>query len=164
MSNSAGAVASNTQVKSGGFEHVEAGGTASGTVISGGTVEIASGGSTGSTAITFALGAGGTLRLDDSVHFGGLVAGFGVPGGLDLADIAFISGTTSVGFVEAGNNLSGTLHVTDGTHTANITLLGQYVAGNFNIGSDLHGGTIVTDPPVQAQTDPNPLVNPQHHA
>ena len=65
-------------------------------------------------------------------------------------DIAFISGTTSVNFVEAPSNTSGTLTVTDTTHTANITLLGQYVAGQFNIQNDGAGGTLVTDPPVSA--------------
>jgi hypothetical protein len=40
--------------------------------------------------------------------------------------------------------------VTDGTQatTANITLLGNYAAGQFSLGPDLHGGTVVTDPPV----------------
>jgi hypothetical protein len=40
-------------------------------------------------AVTFS--GGGMLRLEDSVHFGGLVAGFGVPDFMDLADINFIS-------------------------------------------------------------------------
>jgi hypothetical protein len=63
------------------------------------------------------------------VHFVGLVAGFGLPDQLDLADIAFISGTTSVSFVEAGNGRSGTPTVTDNTHTANV-------AGQFHIQAD----------------------------
>jgi hypothetical protein len=93
------------------------------------------------------------------VHFGGLVAGFGLPDMHDQRDIAFISGTTTVNFVEAPSNLSGTLTVGDGTPatTANITLLGQYVAGNFHIQSDGAGGTLVTDPPVSAGTDQTPI-------
>ena len=67
-----------------------------------------------------------------------------------MADIAFGSGTT-LGY--SGNSSSGTLSVTDGSHTANILLLGQYVAGNFNIASDGTGGTLVTDPPVTVATD-----------
>ena len=70
---------------------------------------------------------------------------------IDLRDIAFGSGTT-LGFTEAGDNLSGTLTVSDGTNTANITLLGQYVAGNFTKQSDGNGGTLITDPPVQSLT------------
>jgi hypothetical protein len=31
--------------------------------------------------------------------------------------------------------------------TPNLTLLGQYLAGNFRLSSDGHGGTMITDPP-----------------
>jgi len=50
-------------------------------------------------------------------------------------------------FVEAGNNLSGTLTVTDGSHTAHLTLLGSFTPGQFTSASDGHGGTVITDPP-----------------
>ena len=36
-------------------------------------------------------------------------------------------------FTEAQNHLSGTLTVTNGTQTANLTLLGQYSTGNFHL-------------------------------
>jgi hypothetical protein len=52
----------------------------------------------------------------------------------------------------------GTLHVTDGTHTANIALLGNYMASVFVAGSDGHGGTAVTDPPALGGVQP--LVTP----
>jgi hypothetical protein len=94
---------------------------------------------------TVTYSGGGTLQLDDSAHFGGLVAGFAQPDLLDLVDIAFNSGTTSATWVQSGTN--GTLTVTDGTHTAHLTLLGQYVASQFHVGSDGQGGTVVTDPP-----------------
>jgi len=127
-------------------------------------MEVMSGGSVGSSTVTFS--GGGTLQLDDSVHFsGGLVAGFAQPDMIDLRDIAFISGTTSVNFAAAPSNTSGTLTVGNGTSgtTANITLLGQYVAGNFHIQSDGAGGTLVTDPPMSA-SDQNQLAlaNTQH--
>ena len=109
---------------------------------------MASGGSTGSGAVTF-TNAGGILQLDDSQHFHGLVASFASPSGVteevDLQDIVF-SKRTHATFKEDKNHLSGTLTVTDGTHTASLTLLGQYSTGNFNLASDGHGGTIVTDP------------------
>ena len=53
-------------------------------------------------------------------------------------------------FVEAGNNLSGTLTLTDGSHTAHITLLGSYTPGQFTSASDGHSGTVITDPPASA--------------
>ena len=84
---------------------------------------------------------------DDSQNFDGQISGFGIPGAIDFADIAFGAQTT-LGFTEAPGNTSGTLTVSDGTHTAAILLLGQYLAANFNMASDGHGGTLVTDPPL----------------
>ena len=70
---------------------------------------------------------------------------------LDLADInsATVQTPTYLNATSSGE----TLHVTDGTHTANIALLGSYLASSFVPTSDGHGGTIITDPPaVLAQT------------
>ncbi|HJZ98141.1 MAG TPA: hypothetical protein VKE70_16640, partial [Candidatus Solibacter sp.] len=146
-----GGVASGTVIRSSGVEDVLSGGTASSTTINGGTLEVASGGSTGSGPITF-TNAGGILQLDDSQDFHGLISGFASPSGvteeIDLRDIAFTKGRTHLIFKEASNHLSGTLTVTDGTHTANLTLLGQYTAANFHLASDGHGGTMITDPMV----------------
>jgi serralysin len=136
-------VASDTTV-AGGYEYVFAGGSANGATLSAGTLEIAAGGSTGGSTISFA--GGGTLILDDARQFDGLVAGFGGPNArFDLADIAFGSGTAR-SFVEDASAKSGILSVTDGTNTASLTLLGQYMAGSFNLASDGHGGTLITDP------------------
>jgi autotransporter passenger strand-loop-strand repeat protein len=144
---SSGGGANGVTLSSGSELDVLSGGNLGGTTLSGGFVELKSGGTAGASQINFATSAGGTLQLDDSVHFNGVISGFGVPGALDLRDIAFGSGTT-LGFTEAGDNLSGTLTVSDGINTANITLLGQYVAGNFTKQSDGNGGTLITDPPV----------------
>jgi hypothetical protein len=157
----AGGTAVATTLNSGSVAIAGAGGIASATTISGGKLEVATGGSTGSGAVTFATSGGGVLQLDDSQHFGGLVAGFGQPDFLDLRDIAFGSGTT-LSFTEAPSNTSGTLTVSDSVHTANLTLLGQYVVGQFAKAGDGHGGTLIGDPPVVAQTDSQSvgLVNP----
>jgi autotransporter passenger strand-loop-strand repeat protein len=145
---SSGALDSGAHVNSGGFEIVNSGGTASAAIISGGTLEVMSGGSTGASAVTFAVSGGGILQLDHSQSFAGTVAGFGKPDFLDLRDIAFTSATT-LAFTEAPGNTSGTLTVSDGTHTANITLLGQYVTAQFTKASDGAGGTLVGDPPLE---------------
>ena len=120
-----------------------------------------SGGSTGSGAVTFALSGGGTLQLDDSHHFSGLVAGFGLPDLLSLKDLSFVSGATSATWDQTTVS-SGTLEVTNGATMVDITLLGQYSTLNFHVSSGTGGGTIVSDPPVLAQTDPQvaALVNP----
>jgi hypothetical protein len=123
-------------------------------------MEVMSGGSIGGAAGTATFAGSGILELDDSQHFLGRVGGFQSGTLLDLADIPFVAGTT-VGFLEAPGNTSGTLTVSDNAgHTANITLLGNYMAIQFNIVTDGHGGTIVFDPPVSS-TDPN-LINPHH--
>jgi autotransporter passenger strand-loop-strand repeat protein len=158
---SSGGVDVGAQINSAGFELVSAGGIASSAIISGGTLEVASGGSTGSGAVTFAVSGGGILQLDDSHHFNGLVAGFGKPDLLALNDLSFVSGATSATFAQTTVS-SGTLAVTNGATTVDITLLGQYATGNFNVSSATAGGTVVSDPPLATQTDPPPgtLVNP----
>jgi hypothetical protein len=113
--------------------------------ISGGTVEVANGG-----AFSGAFQGAGSLVLDASASFHGLVAGFGASDQIDLRDIAFVTATTKKGatthlsFTEAASATSGTLSVTDGVHTASIQLLGQYTASEFVAASDGHGGTLIT--------------------
>jgi len=133
-------------VNSGGTERVFGGAHLSGATVNGGFVELLSGGTAGTSQINFTLN-GGTLQLDDSVHFDGTISGFGVPGGIDLRDISFASSGFSLGY-SSSTSSSGTLTVTDGTNTATLHLLGQYVAGNFTAQADGNGGTLITDPPV----------------
>jgi autotransporter passenger strand-loop-strand repeat protein len=154
-------LASGTIVSSGGFELVFSGGVASGTTISGGFMEVMSGGSIGGAAGTVSFAGSGSLQLDDSQHFLGRVGGFQSGTLLDLSDIPFV-GTTTVGFMQAAG--SATLTVSDHMgHTANLTLLGMFMAGQFNIAADGHGGTVVFDPPVSS-SDPTQLAlaNTQH--
>jgi autotransporter passenger strand-loop-strand repeat protein len=86
---SGGGIASGTIVSSGGVEYIRLGGTLAGAALSGGLIEIMSGGTAGTSEIDFAASAGGTLQLDDSRHFSGIISGFGVPGAIDLRDISF---------------------------------------------------------------------------
>ncbi|MGC2411790.1 MAG: NF038122 family metalloprotease, partial [Stellaceae bacterium] len=159
---SAGGVASGVTVKAGGIQAIFAGGTARRTVLSGGTetvhgkaiggtihgglFEVASGG-TASGFVSFV--SGGTLQLDAGASFTGAIKGFAIPDGIDLRSVAFGAGTTK-SFTEAASHTSGTLTVTSGTHTVHLTLLGVYSTSNFNLATDNHGGTLVTDPPLVA--------------
>jgi hypothetical protein len=69
------------------------------------------------------------------------------------ADIADDHGQATLAF--PSSTASATIQVSDGTHTASITLLGQYMAGQIHIaGGDGAGGTLITDPPLTAMTDP----------
>jgi len=145
---SSGGTSLSGTVLNGGAEYVSSGGAISGATLSGGFLEIRSGGTAGTSQINFTTG-GGTLQLDDSEHFGGSVSGFGVPGGIDLRDIAFDTGTT-LGYSDSGG--SGTLTVTHGSSTAQILMIGNYVLANFTKQADGHGGTLIIDPPVQSLT------------
>jgi hypothetical protein len=50
--------------------------------------------------------------------------------------------------------------VTDGSHTANIALLGNYLASTFVPSSDGHGGTSVIDPPAAGSNQTAHLTQP----
>jgi autotransporter passenger strand-loop-strand repeat protein len=121
----------------------------------GGSTEI---GPTSAASANFASNTG-TLKLDNSQSFTGTVAGLVGQDALDLADINFINGTTTANLMNA-TSAGGTLHVTDGTHQANIALLGNYLASTFTTSSDGHGGTAVIDPAVLGGVAP--LVTPPH--
>ena len=57
-------------------------------------------------------------------------------------DIGFGAGT-SLSYAANQDGTGGTLAVTDGSHTANIALLGQYDAAGFETSADNAGGTVV---------------------
>jgi hypothetical protein len=118
-------------------------GSSSTQVAAGGSLEL---GANANTPVTFA-GSTGTLRLESSTTFNGTVAGMAGSDAIDFEDIDFTHVQTPT---FAGNATQGTLTVTDGTHTANISLLGNYIASTFTASSDGHGGVIVVDPPNQA--------------
>ena len=59
----------------------------------------------------------------------------------------------------SGTAASGTLTVKDSLHTAQLTLIGNYLAATFTSATDGHGGTLIADPPVsssQAVAAPGP--------
>jgi 20S proteasome alpha/beta subunit len=99
----------------------------------------------------------GTLKLDNSSSFSGTVVGMNAQDTLDLADINFAAHQQPV-FLDGTSG--GTLSITDGTHTANIALLGSYMASTFIASSDGHGGTYIVDPSAPSQN--NLLAQPQH--
>jgi hypothetical protein len=95
-------------------------------------------------------GTSGTLQLDNSASFTGTVAGMA---GQDTIDFTDIDPTKVQAPIYSGDASGGTLMVTDGAHTANIALIGNYLASTFVASSDGHGGTNVIDPPA-ALTQP----------
>ncbi len=113
-----------------------------GTAVMDGTASIEFG-AAASTNVTFDAGATGTLKLADSFDFSGIVSGFNQNDHIDLLDMAFGAGTTA-SYVENQAGTGGTLSVTDGAHTVNIALLGQYSADNFTVAADDTTGTLLS--------------------
>jgi hypothetical protein len=64
----------------------------------------------------------------------------------DTIDFADIDPTKVQQPTYSGTASGGILTVTDGSHTANIALLGNYMASTFVTSSDGHGGTNVVNP------------------
>ncbi len=152
----AGGVASNTTINNGGNELAFAGGTVSGATVNGGALELEDGALAGNSTIDFT--GGGLLKLDGTGTYDMLVAGFASPSQvIDFTGVNFASSKLS--FTEASNNTSGTLTVADGTHTASITLLGQYTAASFSSASDGGGGIQIAALPENQQSL---LTHPTH--
>ena len=125
------------------------------TIAAGATVELAS---AFSGPVTFAASTG-TLQLDDPSGFSGTVAGMSGQDTLDLMNINPAAVRTPT---YSGTSSGGTLTVTDGTHSANVALLGNYLASTFVTSSDGHGGTAVMNPLLTSANQQTILAQPQH--
>jgi hypothetical protein len=95
--------------------------------------------------VTF-TGPDGTLRLDNSQTYTGKVSGFTTVTGttFDLSDIGFVSSSEAK---FSGTASGGVLTVSDGAHTAHITMVGDYLGSSFVASADGHGGVTISDPP-----------------
>jgi hypothetical protein len=102
-------------------------------------------------------GSSGTLKLDNPTSFSGTVAGMSSQDTLDLVGINF---STLQQPTFSGTASGGTLSVTDGTHSASIALLGNYMASTFATSSDGQGGTSIVDSSLVGSL--YPLAPPQH--
>jgi Peptidase C39 family len=101
-------------------------------------------------SVTF-TGTNGTLWLDQPTTFSGTMAGLGAQNSIDLPGIAFNTETT-LGYLPNSSGTGGTLSVSDGGLNAKIALLGTYMASNFVMESDNHGGTAVVAEALQPGT------------
>jgi hypothetical protein len=94
--------------------------------------------------VAFLSGAAGHLILDNSsvpADQPGAISGFAAGDTIDLRDVQDIVGTTK-SFGGALNQ--GELIVSDGTHTANLNMLGAYTGASFSLSTDGHNGTLVS--------------------
>jgi hypothetical protein len=92
--------------------------------------------------VVFGSGAAGTLKLGDSIHFNGTITGFGASDIIDLANVG--SATASISYYENAAGTGGTLAISGGAQTVELSLLGHYSADNFNIVPDHANGTFIT--------------------
>ncbi len=133
-----------------------AGTIGSATIGAGATLDLAA---ADSSSVAFA-GSTGTLALGQPSTFTGTVSGFGSQDGIDLPGIIFGAQTT-LGYLPNSNQTGGTLTVTDGTHSAAIALLGNYMASSFAVVGDSSGGSMVVAATSQAANQ-SLLSTPQH--
>jgi hypothetical protein len=82
-------------------------------------------------------GTTGELKLNDAGAFTGQVSGLAGSDAFDLADVSFGPNTT---VTSLGNTTGGTLTVTDGTHTANVSLVDNCLSSNWDLSSNGSGG------------------------
>jgi hypothetical protein len=123
--------------------------------VTGGTAEVGNGiveiaGASSENVSFLSTGSGG-LELDGlNKSYTGKISGFGgVAHGntgqyIDFTGVSY-TGESFTYTPANGANTSGTLTVTDGTHSASVTLVGQYVKGNFKA-EDINGTLAITDP------------------
>jgi hypothetical protein len=102
-------------------------------------------------------GLSGTLTLFQSQTYTGSVSGFTHAGGtfLDLRDIGFVSAGEAT-FV--GDTSGGILTVTDGVHSAQIHLSGDYTGSTFVASDDAAGGVMIHDPAARAHVRAHALI------
>ncbi len=92
--------------------------------------------------VVFGSGTGGTLKLGNSFHFNGTISGFGGSDVIDLANVA--AANASISYHENTAGTGGTLAISDGAQTLELSLLGHYSADNFSIVADQLHGTSIT--------------------
>ena len=109
------------------------GGTGVVTVGAGGVASLL-GGSTSSESVSF-LAASGTIDLGSPLSFLGAIGGFVLGDKIDL--LLTIATSESL--------LGSSLTLTGGNRTAaSLHMIGSYTNASFNLGSDGHGGTLIT--------------------
>jgi hypothetical protein len=130
------------------------------TVQAGGANQTLTGGGAGKLTMIGSSAGDDTFKNPSTLFNGDTIEGFGPNG--DVIDLTDVNPTLvdPPGFTQ-NTSTSGTLTVTDGTHSAAITLFGQFAAAGFHTAPDGSGGTDVTFQPPATVTA---LATPLHHA
>jgi hypothetical protein len=112
-------------------------------LIAGGAHQTLTGGGAGKVAFTGSRAGQDTFQDTAGLFNHDTIAGFGGNG--DVIDLSDVSPTAlkPLSYVQT-TSASGTLIVSDGVHTAAITLIGLYVANGFHPGPDAGLGTAIS--------------------
>ena len=117
--------------------------------------------------VSATTGTGETLDLAAAIakpverSTGTSICGFGAKDNIDDPPGLAFNAQSTLGYLPDGNRTAGTLSLADGIHSANIGLLGNYMASIFAMASVNHGGT-TTAAEVGQPNDHSVLSNPHH--
>jgi VCBS repeat-containing protein len=105
-------------------------------------------GAASSADVTFAADAAGRLMLEQPAYFTGTISGFSSDDQIDLANINYATASLYNVTYSASTDLT-TLVITDGTSANTLQFVGNYTVHTaWHVASDSHGGTLLTDSPV----------------
>ena len=121
----------------------------------GGAGQTLTGGAAGKVTMIGAAAGGDTFKDTAALLNGDTIAGFAAANdAIDFTNVQDVSGVIK-SFVENNAGTAGTLTVSDGTHSASVTLFGQFAANGFQAAADSSGlGTIITYQPHTVLTSP----------
>ncbi|MEQ6289382.1 beta strand repeat-containing protein, partial [Vogesella sp. GCM10023246] len=92
--------------------------------------------------VSFADGGNGSLLLGDAANFSGRIIGLESGDHLDLTGLAYQDGLR-LDYVGNASGTGGLLTISNGSDSSSLMLIGHYQAGDFQLGSDAAGHTVV---------------------
>jgi Ca2+-binding RTX toxin-like protein len=84
------------------------------------------------------------LTLAQAAGFTGTIAGLNADDTLHFGDVAF-SAATQLSYTANAAGTAGSLVVSDGMHTAQLSLIGQYTAADFHLGAGADGHALLSN-------------------
>jgi Ca2+-binding RTX toxin-like protein len=119
--------------------HGDVSGSGSATISGNATLDF--GGAYGGSTL-FAAGGNGTLVLDHAAAFTGTLVGFDAGDAVDFSDIVFGANAT-VSYFSNASATGGVLSISDGVHSAQLSMQGTYSAAGFQAAGEVDGSTAV---------------------
>jgi len=118
--------------------------TGADTIAAGGTLETVTGGGAGRLTMIASATGGDTFRNAAALFNGDSINGFASSN--NVIDVTNVSASkVTATFVENAAGTAGQLNLSDGTHSASITLFGQFMAAGFSGSAAAAGFTATSD-------------------